>query len=90
MDLPGPIKAIAWIAWLILCVCIGYFTIYGKIVYAFINAAKVELKKIVWPSRQETTKTTMIIMAMVVSTGFVLWAMDALLTWLIAKITYLG
>lgn len=90
LNLPGPIEAIVWIVWLMAFVFMGYLTAYGQNIYSFINEAKVELQKIVWPSRQETTKTTMIIMIMVVSTGFILWAMDSLLTWLIAKITYLG
>lgn len=85
-----PIKVIIWIVWLILGGAVGYFTSKGQQIYKFAKEAKIELLKVVWPTRQETVQTTSIVMVMVAATGFILWGVDSVMMWLIAKITHLG
>lgn len=85
-----PIKAIFWITWFVVSLVLAYFTKVGRAVYEFANESKAELLKVVWPTRQETTQTTLIVMTMVTLTGFVLWAIDSLFIWVIAKLTHLG
>lgn len=85
-----PIQLIMWLGWLVVSLLLVYFTEQGKQAYAFAKEAKTEVLKIVWPSRSETVNTTMIVMAMVAITGFVLWAIDASMMWAIGKITHLG
>jgi preprotein translocase subunit SecE len=48
------------------------------------------LRKVVWPSRQETIQTTSIVMIVVAVTSLLLWAVDATMFWFIAKVTHLG
>jgi preprotein translocase subunit SecE len=86
----GPIKALIWIGWLVLTLVFGYFTAQGKRVFLFAKEAKVELQKVVWPTRQETIQTTSIVMIMVAVTGFILWGIDTGMMWAIGKITHLG
>ncbi len=86
----GPIQSIIWLAWLILILFLGYLTTTGKKVFAFAQEAKVELLKVVWPTRQETIQTTTIVMVMVGLTGFILWGVDSIMMWAIAKLTHLG
>jgi preprotein translocase subunit SecE len=89
-DLSLPVKAIIWIVWFILAIFLACFTTIGRQAVAFTNEAKIELQKVVWPTRQETIQTTSIVMIMVAVTGFVLWAIDSGMMWVIAKITHLG
>ncbi|KTD22461.1 preprotein translocase subunit SecE [Legionella lansingensis] len=89
-DFSGPIKAIIWVSWFVLSVLLAFFTSKGKEVFAFAKDAKIELQKVVWPTRQETIQTTSIVMAMVAITGFVLWGVDSVMMWAIAKLTHLG
>ncbi|KTC77950.1 preprotein translocase subunit SecE [Legionella brunensis] len=89
-DFTGPIKAIIWIGWFVLVAVLGFFTSKGKEVFAFAKDAKIELQKVVWPTRQETIQTTSIVMIMVAVTGFVLWGVDSAMMWVIAKLTHLG
>jgi preprotein translocase subunit SecE len=84
------IESIVWILWLVLTLFFGYFTSVGKKVIVFMQESKVELLKVVWPTRQETLQTTSIVMIMVAITGFVLWGTDSVITLIIAKITQLG
>lgn len=86
----GPIKALVWLGWLVLVLALSFFTGKGQQVFVFANEAKIELEKVVWPSRQETVQTTSIVMLMVVITGFLLWGVDVGMMWTIGKITHLG
>jgi preprotein translocase subunit SecE len=88
--LTGPVKAIVWLGWLVSVLALGYFTTQGQEFVIFASEAKLELQKVVWPTRQETIQTTSIVMIMVVVAGFVLWAVDVGMMWLIGKITHLG
>jgi protein translocase subunit secE/sec61 gamma len=49
----------------------------GSAFWALLRAAQVEVRKVVWPSRQETTQTTLIVSAVVVVTAVILWGLDA-------------
>ncbi len=53
----------------------------------FVRGSRTELRKIVWPTRTETTQTTLIVIAMVVIMGILLWLLDVLLFWLVRLIT---
>ncbi len=85
-----PIKALIWVGWLVLIFALGFFTTQGRQVYSFAKESKVELQKVVWPSRQETIQTTSIVMIMVAVTGLILWGIDTGMMWAIGKITHLG
>ncbi len=86
----APVKAIIWLGWLVLTGLLIYFTLQGKKLFAFAKEAKIELQKVVWPTRQETIQTTSIVIVMVAVTGFVLWGIDSGMMWTIAKLTRLG
>ena len=53
----------------------------------FIREARSELRKVVWPTRAETTQTTLIVIVMVILMGLLLWLFDVLLLWLVRLIT---
>jgi len=85
-----PIIAIIWIGWLVCFFGMAFFTQKGQAVFVFAKEAKLELEKVVWPSRQETTQTTLIVMTMVTVAGFVLWGIDSGMMWAIGKLTHLS
>lgn len=86
----APIQTIMWIGWFAVSLLLIYFTDQGRQAYMFAQESKIEMQKVVWPARAETVQTTMIVMAMVAVTGFVLWAVDMSMMWIIGKITHLG
>ena len=59
----------------------------GQKVWVFAKQSRMELRKVVWPTRQETIQTTMIVVAMVVVMALVLWGVDSILTWAITWLT---
>ena len=48
--------------------------------------ARTEIRKVVWPTGQETAHTTMIVVVVVLIVAVILWALDSTLSWLIALI----
>lgn len=48
--------------------------------------SRAEIRKVVWPTKQETTQTTLIVLAAVLFMGLVLWGIDTLLGWLVSMI----
>lgn len=62
----------------------------GAQTLAFGRGAIVEVRKVVWPTRKETVNTTLLVMAMVVLVGIILWVFDMFLAWGIQLLTGQG
>ncbi|MCM8855406.1 MAG: preprotein translocase subunit SecE [Candidatus Thiodiazotropha sp.] len=69
---------------------IAYQTTVGRTVWEFASASKVEVRKVVWPSRQETVQTTLIVFVMVLFMGIVLWLFDMMLGAILRALTGSG
>ncbi|NYT28321.1 preprotein translocase subunit SecE [Candidatus Thiodubiliella endoseptemdiera] len=53
----------------------------------FFKETKIELRKVVWPTKDETIKTTGMIMVAVVIVAIFLWIVDAFFTWAVQLLT---
>ncbi len=62
-------------------------TAWGRTIIAFIADSKIEVRKIVWPTRDETTRTTLLVFAMVSIVSLVLWLLDTFLFWGVRLLT---
>ena len=60
---------------------IMYQTDFGKTVFNYVSESKIELKKVTWPTKQETTQTTLGVLVIVVIIGLILWLLDMLFAW---------
>ena len=56
----------------------------------FGRSAVMEMRKSVWPSRRETTQTTLLVLAMVIIVGLMLWLFDMVLLWAVRLLTGQG
>lgn len=65
---------------------IGLQTGRGKAFFVLAKEARAEIRKVVWPTRQETTQTTLIVVAVVLVMALLLWGLDSLLGWLVSLI----
>ncbi|MEW7980191.1 MAG: preprotein translocase subunit SecE [Candidatus Sedimenticola endophacoides] len=68
-------------------VAVALQSVPGRAVWEFATAARTEVRKVVWPSRQETIQTTLIVFAMVLLTGLVLWLFDMVLMAIVRAVT---
>jgi preprotein translocase subunit SecE len=62
----------------------------GKNVWDFMLESKQEVKRVVWPTREETMRTTLMVFVMVFIVGLVLWILDASLFWAINHLVSQG
>jgi len=81
---PLAIRLIAWIIGAFILVGLFFYTTQGQRLWVFSQASRAELRKVVWPTRQETTRTTLLVIAMVILAGLFLWAVDSFLLWAVA------
>jgi len=61
-------------------------TLQGKSFIDLLQQAQVELRKVVWPTRQETSQTTLIVLVVVVIMSLLLWGMDSLFGFAISAV----
>ncbi len=65
-------------------------TLLARRLWAFWQDSIIELRKVIWPTRQETIHSTMAVLAMVFVMGIVLWSIDAVLVRAVAWIIRQG
>jgi preprotein translocase subunit SecE len=66
---------------------LAWFSWYGREFWLFAQAARIELRKVVWPSRDETIKTTYVVFIFAILMGLFFWGLDWVLTWLTRLLT---
>ena len=85
-----------WIRWLpvlgslLLGALVVAFSAYGRAFREFVMLARVELRKIVWPNRQETGMTTLVVFGFVIVFGIFFWLLDLVLAWATKTLTGQG
>ena len=68
-------------------VAVAFQTQPGRQLWQFVSDARMEVRKVVWPTRQETIQTTLVVMAMVVVLGILLWLFDMILMGILRFLT---
>jgi preprotein translocase subunit SecE len=59
-----------------------WLSTYGREFVQFAQAARVELRKVVWPSRTETFQTTYVVIGFAIVMGLFFFVLDWILTWM--------
>jgi preprotein translocase subunit SecE len=62
---------------------IAFTTDKGRATWEFMREARTELRKVVWPTRKETTQTTMVVIGVVAIVAIFLWLIDGILSWIV-------
>jgi preprotein translocase subunit SecE len=55
----------------------------GQNLWGFLQESRTEVRKMVWPTRTETTQTTLMVFVVIIVVGIFLWLLDMLLSWFI-------
>ncbi|MFG0381169.1 preprotein translocase subunit SecE [Pseudomonas sp. zbq_18] len=79
-------RVLALLAMAVVAASVALQTARGQAFFALAKEARIEIRKVVWPSRQETTQTTLIVVAVVLVMALLLWGLDSLLGWLVSLI----
>jgi len=54
----------------------------GQRLWAFIQGSRIEIRKVVWPTKQETTQTAIAVFVFTLIMALFFWALDSILLWL--------
>ncbi len=84
------VRVIGLLVTLVVSSAIAFQTTEGRRAWAFFGDARTEVRKVVWPTRKETTQTTLLVFGMVIVVAIFLWLLDMLLLWAVKLLTVSG
>ncbi len=79
-------RVIGFVAIAIVAALIALQTAKGGAFWSLVKGSRTEIRKVVWPTRQETVQTTLIVVAFVLVVALLLWGLDSLLGWLVSMV----
>jgi len=71
-------------------VAVALQTDQGRRLWQFVGDSRSEVRKVVWPTRQETLQTTLVVIVMVLILGIILWLFDMVLIGILRFLTGRG
>ena len=83
-------KVLITLLWFVIAGAVFIKSTQGDRFLHFLRETRIELRKVVWPTREETAKTTGIIMIAVVVLAIFLWIIDAFFTWGVQSVSLLN
>jgi preprotein translocase subunit SecE len=86
-EVAWPLRLAGWIILSGMVLGLALNTARGKEFVVFVKNARVELRKVDWPSRQETTQFTIGVVVMVMIMALALWLIDTALLWIVKWFT---
>jgi preprotein translocase subunit SecE len=90
VDLPIWLRWIIVLAALVVGALVGLQSYQGKTFWGFVQSSRIELRKVVWPNRQETMQVTVVVFVMIIVLGLFFWGVDTLLALLTKWLTGRG
>ncbi len=78
----APLRVVGLLVVAGLAAVVAATTAKGRTAVDFMKTANVERQKVVWPTRQETTQTTLVVLVMLVIVAIIIWMLD----WVFAKL----
>ena len=78
-SIPSSVRMLGVLAALVISLAIAAFTALGRRVRNFLAESQFEMRKVVWPTRDETLKTTAIIIVVVIVLSLMLGLIDLIL-----------
>lgn len=90
VDLPIWLRWIIVLAALVAGALVSLQSYQGKTFWQFVQSSRIELRKVVWPSTQETWQVTLVVFVMILVLGLFFWGVDTLLGFLTKWLTGRG
>ena len=89
-DQPLLMRVLALLGVAAVSVLLASQTAVGRSVWGFMGNTRTEVRKVVWPTRAETTQTVLAVLFVVILMGVLLWLLDMLLLWAVRLLTGQG
>ena len=81
------VRALAVVAAIIVAGLVAMQTVKGRTAVEFAKESRTEVRKVVWPTRQEAVQTTGIVLVATLIMSILLWGLDSVLFWVVGLIT---
>ena len=86
-DVNLSLRLIGWIVLVSAALGMASLTGLGQRGLGFSKEARAELRRVVWPTRQETVRTTAMVVVLILLVGAILWGVDSILLWAVSFVT---
>ncbi|MFZ2507398.1 MAG: preprotein translocase subunit SecE [Steroidobacteraceae bacterium] len=87
---PVALRVLAVLAGFAAGLVLLYWSLPGRELFGYVQSSRVELRKMVWPTRQETWRTTLVVFVFVLALGVFFWLVDMFLAWGARQVTGQG
>ena len=82
IELSLPLRVLMVLGGLAAGIVLAMTSTQGRRLWAFIQGSRIELRKVVWPTRQETTQTAIAVFVFTLIMALFFWGLDSFLLWL--------
>ncbi len=80
-DMPLPLRVLMVLGGTGAGIAIAMTSMQGRRLWHFIQGSRVEIRKVIWPTRQETTQTAIAVFVFTLVLALFFWALDSGLLW---------
>jgi len=77
-----PLRVLMVLGGLAAGIVLAMTSMQGRRLWAFIQGSRIELRKVVWPTKQETTQTAIAVFVFTLIMALFFWGLDSFLLWL--------
>lgn len=81
------VRALGVVVAVVIAGLIAMQTEKGRTAVLFAKESRTEVRKVVWPTRQEAVQTTGIVLVATLIMSLIMWGLDSVLFWLVGLIT---
>ena len=89
-DVPVVVRALGVMIALAIAVVIALQSVHGQALWRFVQGSRVEMRKVVWPTREEAIQTTIAVLVFALIMGVFFWLLDLFLLWFTRFLTGQG
>ncbi len=82
LEVPLPLRVLMVLGGLAAGITVAMTSTQGQRLWAFIQGARIEIRKVVWPTKQETTQTSIAVFVFTLIMALFFWGLDSFLLWL--------
>ncbi len=80
-DMPLPLRVLMVLGGTGAGIAIAMTSTQGRRLWHFIQGSRLEIRKVIWPTRQETTQTAIAVFVFTLVLALFFWALDSGLLW---------
>ena len=79
-------RVLALLVLAVIAIWVSVQTQKGKAFSKLVAEARIEIRKVIWPTKQELTQTTLLVVVFVLIVALILWGVDSLIGWVVSSI----